>query len=40
MPEKPETVVADLLRAAELSLVRVDEFRSIMKKMGWELSEK
>jgi len=36
--EKPEVVVADLLRAAELGLIRVDEFRGIMKKMGWELT--
>ncbi len=39
MPEKPKTVVDDLLKAAELGLIRVDEFRNIMKKTGWELTQ-
>jgi len=39
MPEKPEVLVADLIRSAELGLIRVEEFRNIMKKMGWELTE-
>lgn len=38
-PEKPELVVADLIKAAELQLIRVDEFRNIMKSVGWELRE-
>jgi len=38
MPEKPELIVADLLRAAELELISPDEFRGIMKKFGWELA--
>jgi len=39
VPERPEIVVADLLRAADLELIRPDEFRNIMKKFGWELTE-
>ena len=39
MPETPEIIVADLLKAAELGLIRTDEFRNIMKKTGWELTE-
>ncbi len=39
MPEKPEIVVADLIKAAELQLIRVDEFRNIMKGAGWELTK-
>jgi len=39
MPEKPEIIIADLIRAAELGLIRVDEFRNIMKDIGWELTE-
>jgi len=39
MPMKPETIVADLIKAAELGLIRVDEFRNIMKDVGWELTE-
>lgn len=39
MPETPEIIVADLLKAAELGLIRTDEFRNIMKKAGWELTE-
>jgi len=39
MPEKPAIVVADLLRAGELGLVSSDEFRGIMKKFRWELTQ-
>lgn len=39
MLEKPEIVVADLIKAAELQLIRVEEFRNIMKGVGWELTE-
>ena len=37
--EKPEIVVADILRATELGLIHLDEFRNIMKSVGWELME-
>jgi len=39
MVEKPELIIADLLRAAELGMIRPDEFRGMMRKMGWELTE-
>jgi hypothetical protein len=38
-PEKPQIVMGDILRAAELQLISQEEFRSMMKKMGWELAE-
>jgi len=38
-PEKPETVVADILQAAQLQLISREEFRIMMKKIGWELAE-
>ena len=38
-PEVPELVPADLIRAAELGLIRVDEFRKNAVKFGWELWE-
>ena len=37
-PERPQIVVADIIRAAELQLISSTEFRSIMKKVGWELT--
>ncbi len=37
-PERPRIVVADIIRAAELQLISSDEFRGIMKKVGWELA--
>ena len=40
IPEKPDIVVTDLLRAAELGLIRADEFRKIMKDLGWKLTER
>ena len=39
IPERPEITVADLLRAAELCLIRTDEFRNIMKGVGWGLTK-
>lgn len=39
LPEHPEIAVSDLIRAAELDLIRAEEFRSIMKHLGWELTE-
>jgi len=36
--EKPKIVVSDLIRAAELGLIKVEEFRNIMKRLGWELT--
>jgi len=39
IPERPEIVVADLIKAAETDLIRPDEFRNIMKDVGWELKE-
>lgn len=38
-PETPELVPADLIRAAELGLVRAEEFRKNAIKFGWELWE-
>lgn len=35
----PEIVMADMLRAAELGLIRQDEFRKNAIKFGWELRE-
>ncbi|KYH41846.1 MAG: hypothetical protein AYL31_003610 [Candidatus Bathyarchaeota archaeon B26-1] len=39
VPEKPEISVVDLIKACELDLISREEFRSMMKKMGWELSK-
>ncbi|MEM3626447.1 MAG: hypothetical protein QXZ25_00265 [Candidatus Bathyarchaeia archaeon] len=36
----PEIVVADMLKAAELGLIRPEEFRKNAAKFGWELWEK
>ena len=36
-PETPEMVPGDLIRAAELGLVREEEFRKNAVKFGWEL---
>ena len=36
-PETPELVPADLIKAAELGLVRAEEFRKNAVKFGWEL---
>jgi hypothetical protein len=36
----PEIVMADMLKAAELGLVRSEEFRKSAVKFGWELWEK
>jgi hypothetical protein len=38
-PETPELVPADLIKAAELGLVRSEEFRKNAVKFGWELWE-
>jgi hypothetical protein len=38
-PETPELVPADLIKAAELGLVRPEEFRKNAVKFGWELWE-
>ncbi len=38
-PEVPEVVMADMLRAAELGLIRPEEFRKNAAKFGWELWE-
>jgi hypothetical protein len=37
--ETPKLDVADMLRAAELGLIRPEEFRKNAVKFGWELSE-
>ncbi|MEM1564172.1 MAG: hypothetical protein QW161_05840 [Candidatus Bathyarchaeia archaeon] len=39
-PEVPEVVMADMLKAAELGLIRPEEFRKNAAKFGWELWEK
>jgi len=36
-PETPEVVMADLIKAAELGLIRSEEFRKNATKFGWEL---
>jgi len=36
-PKKPDIAVADILRAAELELISPEEFRSLMREMGWKL---
>jgi hypothetical protein len=36
-PETPELVPSDLIKAAELGLVRAEEFRKNAVKFGWEL---
>jgi len=38
-PETPEVVTADLIHAAELGLIRSEEFRKNAVKFGWELWE-
>lgn len=40
MPEIPEPKIENMLRAAELGLIRVEEFRKNAVKFGWELWEK
>jgi len=39
-PEVPEIVLADIIKAAELGLIRPEEFRKNAVKFGWELWEK
>jgi hypothetical protein len=39
-PETPEVIAADLIHAAELGLIRPEEFRKNAVKFGWELWEK
>jgi hypothetical protein len=39
-PEVPEPEMADMLKAAELGLIRAEEFRKNAAKFGWELWEK
>jgi hypothetical protein len=39
-PETPEVSLADMLKAAELGLIRPEEFRKNAAKFGWELWEK
>jgi hypothetical protein len=36
-PETPEVVMADLIKTAELGLIRSEEFRKNATKFGWEL---
>jgi len=38
-PETPEVIAADLIHAAELGLIRPEEFRKNAVKFGWELWE-
>jgi len=38
-PETPELVPTDLIHAAQLGLIRPDEFRKNAVKFGWELWE-
>jgi hypothetical protein len=39
VPEKPEIVMADMLKAAELGFISREEFRKNAAKFGWELWE-
>lgn len=38
-PSTPEVIMADLIKAAELGLIRTEEFRKNVVKFGWELRE-
>jgi hypothetical protein len=38
-PKTPEINVADMLKAAEIGLIRPEEFRKNAVKFGWELWE-
>jgi hypothetical protein len=38
-PKTPEISIADMLKAAELKLIRQEEFRKSAAKFGWELWE-
>ena len=38
-PESPELVPSDLIHAAQLGLIRPEEFRKNAVKFGWELWE-
>ena len=38
-PKMPEIIIADMLKAAELKLIREEEFRKNAAKFGWELWE-
>ena len=38
-PDVPEIVFADIVKAAELGLIRSEEFRKNAVKFGWELWE-
>lgn len=38
-PKTPEVNVADMLKAAEIGLIRPEEFRKNVAKYGWELWE-
>ena len=38
-PETPELIPADLINAAQLGLIRPEEFRKNAVKFGWELWE-
>ncbi|MBS7615280.1 hypothetical protein KEJ18_06090 [Candidatus Bathyarchaeota archaeon] len=35
-PEKPQIAIADVLKAAELKLLSMEEFRNITKELGWK----
>ncbi|MEM2183382.1 MAG: hypothetical protein QXL20_05135 [Candidatus Bathyarchaeia archaeon] len=37
IPKRPKINVSDLIRAAELKLITFEEFRDIMREMGWQL---
>lgn len=37
VPKRPKINVSDLIRAAELKLITFEEFRDIMREMGWQL---
>jgi len=39
VPDKPEIIVADIMKAAEDNLISRDEFRSIVRELGWKLEE-
>lgn len=37
VPERPKIDVSDLISAAELKLITIEEFRDMMREMGWQL---
>ena len=39
VPDKPEIIVADIMKATEDNLISRYEFRNIVRELGWKLEE-